>query len=92
MRNLKSIIFDMLMECEVSEVHGIMGTASVHEEYSIRYMGNLIVHYIDSKQLESIDEDPTLVGYIEMYSKVVAEYTNSDPAKEKGIFTLIKNL
>ena len=80
--NLKSTLFNMLMDCEVSEVYGIMGTASYHEAYSIRYMGNLITHYIDSKELESIDEDPTLVGYIEMYCKVVAEYTNQKSIEE----------
>ena len=90
--NLKSTLFNMLMECEVSEVHGIMATASCHEDYSIRYMGNLIVHYIDSKELESVDEEPTLVGYIELYCDIVAQYTNSERGMETGILELIKNI
>lgn len=83
----------MLTECEVSEVHGIMATASTHEFYPIRYMGNLIVHYIDSKEgLESIGDSPKLVQYIELYCDIVATYTNSERGQETGILELIKNI
>ena len=54
-------------------------------------MGNLIVHYIDSKELESVDAEPTLVGYIELYCDIVAQYTNSERGMET-ILELIKNI
>lgn len=90
--SLKSTIFSILMDTPKTELYGIMGTATSHEFYPIRYVSSLIQLHMDEHDIEAVSDSPKLVQMIELYSEICAQYTNSDPAVEKGILSLIKNL
>jgi hypothetical protein len=91
--SLKSNIFNALVDTEKTELYGIMGTGTSHEFYPIRYVSSLIVLHMDEKEeIEQVSDDPRLVQLIELYARICAEFMQSDPAIEKSILSLTKNL
>ena len=89
MNNLKSTIFNMLLELDKTELYGIMGTATSHEFYPIRYISSLIVSRMDTlEDLLNTADDMQLVQYIELYSDIFATYTQG--GEDAGILSLIK--
>ena len=90
--SLKSNIFNALVDTEKTELYGIMGTGTSHEFYPIRYVSSLIVLHMDGHEIEQVGDDPRLVQLIELYARICAEFVQSDPAIEKSILSLTKNL